>query len=291
MDYHGLSFDEVVKNIKELNIQGAERIARSAVYALGLKYKEGVRGDDLDVFARQLKEARATEPALRNALAFFAQNERNKNIERDIMKHFEDAKTKIAEIGANKINDGMNVYTHCHSSTVEAVIVEAHKRGMKIKVHNTETRPRYQGRITAEKLAAAGIEVHHFVDSCMSFALMDVDLILFGADSISSTGQIINKIGTRTVVNLANQYRIPCYCCTTSWKFNPDTLWGHDEEIEQRDPKEVWADAPKGVVVHNPAFEVAPADKVTGIISELGVLKPETLVTAIKDFYPWLMKV
>jgi len=134
----------------------------------------------------------------------------------------------------------MKIFTHCHSSTVEAIIVKAWKQGKKFEVYNTETRPKFQGRKTATNLAKEGIPVTHFVDSAGRSMLRKTDLFLFGCDAITSEGKLINKIGTEMLAQTARESSIPAYSCTNSWKFDPNTLYGFDEEIEQRDPNEVW---------------------------------------------------
>ena len=91
------------------------------------------------------------------------------------------------------------------------------------------------------------------------------------------------------MLEFAQKYDVPSYTCTNSWKMNPETLWGAEEVIEERDPNEVWPDAPSGVKIHNPAFEVSDPDDITGVISELGILKPEALIMEIQKAYPWLI--
>ena len=281
---------ETVQGIKDLTIQGATAIAIAAVEALTEEINAGKSREELENAAKQLEEARATEPALRNALRYCLENyEQDPEAPAHAKQHFEDSKKKITEIGANRIEDGMTIYTHCHSSTVERMIIEAHKQGKKIKVRNTETRPKFQGRITAKKIAGEGIPIEHYVDSAGITAMKGSDLFLFGCDAITSDGRIINKIGTALMLEIAAKYDIPTYSCTDSWKFDPATIGGHDEEIEERDPAEVWEDAPEGVKIHNPAFEVCSPDDLTGMISELGIFKPEALITEIKSAYPWLI--
>ncbi|MBU1018447.1 MAG: hypothetical protein ABII07_02030 [Patescibacteria group bacterium] len=283
--------DQIVQDIKDLKIQGATAIAIAAVEALTEEIKAGKSRPELEEAAKKLEEARATEPALRNALRYCLENyESNPNAPQEAKQHFEDSKKKITEIGANRIEDGMTVFTHCHSSTVERIIIEAHKQGKKVRVRNTETRPKFQGRITAKKIAEAGIHIEHFVDSAATEAIKKSDIFLFGCDAITSDGRIINKIGTALMLDIADKYDIPSYSCTDSWKFDPATIGGHDEEIEERNPAEVWEDAPSGVKIHNPAFEMCSPDDLTGIISELGIFKPEALITEIKSAYPWLCR-
>lgn len=284
-----MDYKETIQKIKSLEIQGAEKVAVSAVKAFALKLKKTQDKKELKKYYIELKNARPTEPALRNALSYCYENyKENPDVTKKVLDHFKNSKDKIAEYGANKIHDGMIVFTHCHSSTVVRVLLEAARQGKKFTVLNTETRPRFQGRITAKNLSKEGIEVYHFVDSAGRSMLRKSDIYLFGCDAITSEGKLINKIGTEMLAEAANSCRIPAYSCTNSWKFAPDTLHGFKEEIEQRSADEVWENPPKNVHILNPAFEITAPDIFTGVITELGIYKPETLVHAVKEAYPWL---
>lgn len=284
-----MTYQEIVEGIKNLKIQGAEKIALTAVEAFALKLKETQDFTELKKACAELAATRATEPALRNALNYCLLNyQQNPNITDHVANYFKESKEKIAEIGAKKIQNGMVIFTHCHSSTVEAIIIKANQQGKKITVYNTETRPKFQGRITAENIAKAGIPVVHFVDSAGRGMMKKSDLFLFGCDAVSTEGKIYNKIGTESLAARAQELKIPAYSVTNSWKFDPQTINGTEEEIEQRSPAEVWENPPKGVTILNPAFEYTSPDVVTGIITELGIFKPETLVTEVQKAYPWM---
>lgn len=284
-------YEETLTKIKSLEIQGAENIAIAAVQAFAEKLKETQDVEKLKGYAEELGSLRETEPALRNALRYCLLNfKNNPAVAETAANYFKDSKERIAEIGAKKIHDGMTVFTHCHASTVTKILIEAWRQGKRFTVRNTETRPRFQGRKTAEELAKAGIPVIHSVDSAGRLGMKDADIFLFGADAVTAEGNVVNKIGTTMFAEFAALYQIPVYSCTNSWKFDPATLGGADEPIEERDPKEVWASAPAGIKIINPAFELTPADRINGIITELGVFKPETLVVEIQKKYPWLVK-
>jgi len=286
-----MQYNEIVEKIKSLEIQGAENIAIAAVEAFAIKLKETQDYAELEKSYKELKNTRATEPGLRNALRYCLENyKENPDVAAFVINHFKESKEKIAEYGAKKIHDGMKVFTHCHSSTVRAIIEKAFDQGKKFEVYNTETRPKFQGRKTATKLAEKGIPVTHFVDSAGRSMLRKADLFLFGCDAITSEGKLINKIGTEMLAECAHDCRIPAYSCTNSWKFDPHTVYGFDEEIEQRSPDEVWENPPKGVKIYNPAFEITAPDIFTGVITELGIYKPESLVHAVKEAYPWMFK-
>jgi len=286
-------FQTIVDNIKTVKIQGAENIAKAGAKALFIisQKKSALL---LEKARKILLKTRPTEPCLRNVLNYimfgldegdFTSIQRRVN---EVMEHFEKSDEKIAEIGAKKINNGGVIFTHCHSSAVIEILKKAKKQGKRFQVHNTETRPLFQGRKTAKELALAGIPVVHYVDSAARLALKHADLMLIGADAISSEGKIINKIGSELFAEYADKQGIPIYSCMDSWKFDPKTIFGYEEKIEEREGKEVWATAPKGIKVDNHAFERVESELVTGVISELGIYHPEVFVEEVKKAYPWM---
>ena len=180
------------------------------------------------------------------------------------------------------------MYTHCHSSTVVNIIKQAKDNGVNFEVHNTETRPLYQGRKTAKELSDYGIPVRHYVDSAARLALKKADIMLIGADAITAEGKIINKIGSELISEAANKLNVPVYVCTHSWKFDPKTIFGFEEIIEKRLAKEVWPNKPKNVSIDNFAFEQVNPALVTGIISEIGIYNPQNFRQGIKNHYSWM---
>lgn len=284
-----MTYEEIIEGIKTLKIQGAEKIAVAAIEAFALKLKVTRDPAELEKARQELEATRPTEPALRNALRYCINNcATNPDVADFVIDYFRKSKQEIAEIGAKKIRDGMKIFTHCHSSTVEEIFRKAKEQGRNFTVYNTETRPRFQGRITAENISKLGIPVVHFVDSAGRTFLKECDLFLFGCDAVTAEGKIYNKIGTENLAEFADENRIPAYSVTNSWKFDPLTAGGADEEIEQRDPNEVWENPPAGVKIMNPAFEVVPPALVSGIITELGIVKPESLVIEVQKAYPWM---
>ncbi len=299
-----MEFGRVIKNIRSLKVQGAENIARESVRSLQIILKNSKAHTGKDLYAelekarKTLVSSRPTEPCMRNALNYVLKNADRKDIVRlsegisknigEVLSYFDDSEKKIAEIGANTVRKDYAVFTHCHSSTVMMVLAKARFSGVRFIVHNTETRPRLQGRLTAKELSALGIKVFHYVDSAARLALKKSDLFLFGADAIQSDGRIINKIGTELFLEIAEKYDIPAYCCAVSWKFDPLTVYDVEEPMENRNPDEVWGKSPKNITIMNPAFEIIDPRLVTGIISELGVYKPEVFVDIVRRERPWM---
>jgi ribose 1,5-bisphosphate isomerase len=155
------------------------------------------------------------------------------------------------------------IMTHCHSTNVTRALVSLRKK-KSFSVVNTETRPLYQGRKTAQELAKAGIAVETFVDGGMDAALEKADIVLIGADALLKKG-VVNKIGSEAIARLASLRKVPVWVVADSWKFAP-----HGIRVEERDFEEVWAKAPKHVKVRNPAFELVPKRFLKGVVSDLG---------------------
>ena len=301
-----MTFARIVRDIKALKIQGAQTVAKQALNALEdiVKTSKAKTGQafllEIEKACRVLKATRPTEPCMRNALHYAAaditgdsvsgaKQQLSRNIEATL-RHFSFAEQRIAVFGANKILPNMQVFTHCHSSTVVRILKMAKEQGKLFSLSNTETRPSFQGRITATAVAKLKIPVSHYVDSAAHYALRKADLVLLGVDAITFTGAIVNKVGTQMIAQMAHDYHIPVYACSDSWKFDPQTKEGLDEPMEVRDPREVWPKFPKGVAIKNHAFDLVDPDLFSGIISELGVFKPELFVREVEEAYPWLVK-
>ncbi|MGC8587136.1 MAG: translation initiation factor eIF-2B [Candidatus Micrarchaeia archaeon] len=275
MDY----LSKTIKDIKMLKIQGAEEVALAAIDAWN-------RSPDKKRATAALKAARPTEPMLRNVLNYLNKFD---DAEKLVKRINEDMK-KIAEFGSRIIKNGSAIYTHCHSASVEDVLLHAEEVGKNITVNVTETRPDFQGRITAKHLAAAGISVNMFVDSAAYYAMKDVDLMLIGADAITAYGDIVNKVGTHLFAKAASEHGIPVYVVAHSFKFDPMTEYGNPERIESRSAKEVWSSHPKRIKIINPVFDVVPSKYIVAVVTEIGVLKSTALVDALNEKYSWMFR-
>ncbi|MBL7148392.1 MAG: hypothetical protein ISS82_06200 [Nanoarchaeota archaeon] len=249
------TFKQICREIKKLEIQGAEDVAIYGLKAYSLKPKKSS--------IRKLLRLRKTEPMLRNALKFAERNSVKEALER-IRKDGE----LIANYGKKLIKNNYKIFTHCHSSTVIDILREAKKNKKKFIVYNTETRPLFQGRKTAKELSRLKIKVTTVVDSGARIALTKmgkVNLMLIGADAILRD-KVINKIGSGMFAQIAYDNKIPVYVAAHSWKYTPEV------EIEERSFHEIWKRAPKHVKIRNLAFESIPRKFIKGIICEKGVL-------------------
>ncbi len=300
-----MKLKKTINDIKSLKIQGAENVAIASIKALqGSFFSTKTHTPSALMYEllntkSKLYKSRPTEPCMRNALEHIFHNIIKRKPEKFIfeldgrikktLKHFNDSKKKIAEIGAKRIKSGQIVFTHCHSTTVMDILKKAKKQGKKFEVHNTETRPLLQGQKTALELAKAGIKIKYFVDSAARIAMKKADLCLFGCDAVTTT-KIYNKIGTEMFCEIAKNQQIPVFFCTDSWKFDPKSIFGEEEKIEMRNYKEIWNKKHKKIKICNPAFEMVNPELTTGIISELGVFSHTAFIEEVKSHYPWLFE-
>ncbi len=303
------AFQQVVEDIRTLRIQGATNIAIEGVKAFA-SLATRLEVSSLDNLFEELEKARyilatarATEPALRNGLRYIVYNLHEKansvqeakeianSFTQEYVNLLKESKRKVISYGAHRIKPGSTIMTHCHSSLSTGVILEAHNQGKDIQVFCTETRPLYQGRITAKELVEAGITTTQVVDSAMRWVLNrhDVDIIITGADAITSQGTVINKIGTRLLALAAKEMDIPFYSAINLLKYDPETSIGKLSEIEMRAGTEIWENPPEGLNFLNPAFETVSSDLIDGIITESGVFSPSIVYMIIKEKYPFMI--
>lgn len=194
----------------------------------------------------------------------------------EFSENIESTIKKIGEIGARRISNGDVVFTHCHSNTVIGIFRRAKLEGKKFSVVCTETRPMNQGLITAKELAKMRIPVTLIVDSAARTFMKKCDMVIIGADAITSTGDVVNKIGSSTMALIAEDLKKPFYVAAGTHKVDPATAQGFLEVIEERPKKEV-AKKINGVEIRNPAFDVVAARRITGIITESGVMPPQNV--------------
>lgn len=229
--------------------------------------------------AQKLIDARPTEPLLFHSLNFFISG---KMTYKQILNHFKFAQDKINKCIFSLIKNNDVIMTHCHSTNVVKALIFSKKKGKKFEVYATETRPRFQGRITAKELCKAGIKVTMFADDAIDIALekkqgtKKVDKVFLGADAILDNF-VINKTGSGAIAELAYYDKIPVYVLADSWKYYPKKI-----KIEERNVNEVWNKAPKNILIRNPAFELVEKKYITAIISECGVKKFKDFIKSAK---------
>jgi ribose 1,5-bisphosphate isomerase len=300
------TINDTAGRIHRLEVQGARNAAIAAVKALQIGAKQ-TRTKNKAAFLTELSDAqkilfaaRETEPLMRNAVRWIinqvktgkeeiSQLTQVVSVSADkFLSDLDASRETIAETGAKRICDGMTVFTHCHSSTATRLLAKAKEEGKNFKVICTETRPAFQGRITAREMVELGVDTTFIVDSAARTFMRNVDLVIVGADAITSEGNVVNKIGTSSIAVLANEARKPLYVVSELLKFDPETLHGEAEKIEQRSPDEIWKEAPPKLCIRNPAFDVTPRKYIHGLICEEGIIPTQSIVEVMKRKYPWV---
>ena len=265
-------FNQICRDIKSIKIQGAENIAKAGFFAYKLIPTEKSK--------KKLISLRSTEPMLQNALKIADKMSYNSFIIK--LNNNQDSINKNV---LKSIKNNYVVFTHCHSSSVIKSLIYSYKNKKHFEVYNTETRPLFQGRKTANELRKANIKVTMFVDSAVKIALIKdqdkeektkpVNIVFLGADAITKKG-VINKVGSGVIAEIAKNNKIPLYIISDSLKYSKQIV-----KMEQRSLKEVWKK--DNLSIKNPAFEFIKKDNITGIISELGILKYNKFLKKMKS--------
>ncbi len=173
--------------------------------------------------------------------------------------------------------------------TALGVVRTASKEGKCIQIVATETRPALQGaRLTAYELSQDGFNVTLIADTMVGYVISKgmIDKVIVGADRITRTGHIFNKIGTYQIAILAKKHDVPFYCAAPASTFDLEKDW-HEVMIEERNIEEMIKIggrriAAKKVKVFNPVFDMTPPDLVAAIITEKGLIQPPFKKTIAK---------
>ena len=289
-----VTVEEVACFIEDMTVRGAPSIGAAGAYGMAVVH---ITGADLRASAERLKGTRPTAFDL-----FFAVDSMLEEAESgtDLVRAAEDYVTRIAdkcrligEHGNDLIEKGARVLTHCNAGALATIdhgtalspIRAAHRAGKGIFVYVDETRPRLQGAaLTSWELVQEGIEHAVIPDNAAGHFMQrgGVDIVIVGADRIATNGDFANKIGTYEKAVLAKENGIPFYTAAPVSTFDFSLTSGMDIPIEERGQDEVCfvgseRICPEGVKARNPAFDVTPARFLEGMITEVGVLRPDEL--------------
>ena len=297
--------DSLAEAIRTLAVRGAPAIGIAAAFgaviaALTSDFGEGFS----EAFHAKIDILEGTRPTAVNLFhcldiqrhIFRTNPDRDSAIEallesaRDMMRSDLEASRQMGRFGADLLEKGSVVLTHCNAGglataglgTALAVIYEAWDRGLIRKVYADETRPLLQGaRLTSWELIRTGIPVDVLPDSAAAPLIRDgrIDAVIVGSDRIAANGDIANKIGTYQLALAASKHDVPFYIAAPLSTFDPSTDTGAEIIIEQRSRAELSSFGerqllPEGVGYWNPAFDVTPADLITAIICEKGIVSP-----------------
>jgi len=285
---------EVAAAIRDMVVRGAPAIGCAAAFGMALEARAGgdleraaavlaaSRPTAVNLFwaLERMRSARDPQAAAAQALAIAAE---------DVA-----ANRAIGAHGAGLVPAGARIMTHCNAGalataghgTALGVVRSACAEGKHVSVIANETRPYLQGaRLTAWELLAEGIPVTLVADVAAGHLMSrgEVDLVLVGADRIAANGDVANKVGTYALAVLAKRHGLPFLVAAPCSTFDLTLADGAAIPIEERAADEItgfrtlrWA--PQGIEVRNPAFDVTPAQLVSAIICERGVIeRPDTV--------------
>ncbi len=297
----------VAEGIRSMVVRGAPAIGCAAAYGVALEASR-LANDHPDIFSAKLEAGFAalahSRPTAVNLFWALARmrgvwesmraaaprqiaarllHEAHAMLEEDVRIN-----RKMGEHGAALLSQEARVLTHCNAGalataghgTALGVIRSAVEAGKRISVIADETRPFLQGaRLTAWEMMQEGIPVTLITDGMAGFLMSrgEIDVVIVGADRIAANGDVANKIGTYMVAVLAQRHGLPFYVAAPISTIDLAMASGAGIPIEERDAAEVrgfqersWA--PPGVAVRNPAFDITPAELVTALITERGVV-------------------
>ncbi|MGM8364462.1 S-methyl-5-thioribose-1-phosphate isomerase [Virgibacillus sp. W0181] len=301
------TLESVWDAIREMKVRGAPAIGVSAAYGVYLGVKDAPETsfeDFWEVMEKGTDYLATSRPTAVNLFwaidrmkAFAQENNtlaipelKQALLNEAINIHKEDEKInkQIGENLLSMLEDGMGILTHCNAGalattkygTATAPMYLAKEKGWNLKIYSDETRPRLQGSmLTAFELYQSGIDVTVITDSMAAVVMSQgkIDAVIVGADRVAANGDVANKVGTLGVSILAKQFNIPFYVAVPTPTIDMNTKTGEDIPIEERDKEEVIKGfgqytAPADVAVYNPAFDVAPHENITAIVTEKGVV-------------------
>ena len=275
--FEASSVEKVAYAIKKMVVRGAPAIGCAAAYGMAL-------AEDKEKAARMLKRTRPTAHDLFYAVDYMTENEGRIEAAHRYVEDIVEKCRKIGEIGEKLIKHGSRILTHCNAgalATVDwgtALAPIRMAKDREIFVWVDETRPRLQGLLTSWELKQEGIKHAVIADNAAGYFMKEggeVDMVIVGADRIASNHDVANKIGTYEKAVLAKENGIPFYVAAPISTFDESISDGRKIKIEERDAEEVtkiFDYIPPEI--RNPAFDVTPAEYITGIITEKGIIKP-----------------
>lgn len=296
--------EDVVEAIRSLAVRGAPLIGITAAYGVCIGLYQYKTLDKLDYIFSILREARPTAynifailNRIEKVIKIFSNfDEVLKVAEEEAYKVHEEDRLlceKIAENGQKVLPNEANVITICNTGmlatggigTALGVIYKGFWNGKVKHVYALETRPLLQGaRLTTYELIKNNVPATLITDNMVSFLFskFKVDVAIVGADRIVKNGDTANKIGTYNLAVVCKHFNIPLYVAAPYTTIDLSLENGIQIPIEERHPDEVrffrnQRTAPGEVSVWNPAFDITPAELITGIITDRGVFSPSEI--------------
>ncbi|MDA3852603.1 MAG: S-methyl-5-thioribose-1-phosphate isomerase [Spirochaetaceae bacterium] len=298
------TYQEAARAISEMTVRGAPAIGATAAFAMALAL---FQGEDPKIAAQVLGQTRPTAQDLfygiNRVLQAMERGEDALEVAQSLADEYVQASRTMGLLGASLMAQGCRVSTHCNAGwlatvdwgTALAPVYRAQHQGKNPFVWVDETRPRCQGsRLSAYELLNQGIDHRIIADNAMAYYMSrgEIDMVMVGADRIALNGDVANKIGTYSSALAAHAAGVPFYVLAPMTTMDPQCASGEDIPIEHRSEEEVstmfgWCDstgrmekvqiAPPNSPTANPAFDITPAELITAIITERGIVAPSRM--------------
>jgi ribose 1,5-bisphosphate isomerase len=196
----------------------------------------------------------------------------------------ERAREQIAAIGAAIVPEGGTVFTFTLSETAARTLLTAKEQGKAYRLLVTESRPNNDGRITARRLAEAGVPVGIGIDAGIGELVPRADVMIVGAEAIMADGSAVCKVGTYPAALVAQAHGVPVYVVADTMKFNVSSRLGIDLWLDEIADDDVLADPPAGeVAVAGRLFDRTPAHLIAGVVTERGIMSPAACSAEMGD--------
>jgi len=267
--------EDCAERLDEIRKDRASGAARLTVRAASLlvEYAESAP-EDIPEIAQALIEAQPSMAPIYNLVRRVAASPDVKTACTEFLESMEQSATRVAEIAATLIEDGMTVMTHSFSSTLLAAFREAHQSGRRFTVICPESRPVCEGIALAASLGMSGIGARVIADAAAYRLLPTAQIVWVGADAISLQG-VSNKTGTALIALAARELSVPFYVLCSSDKFLPASYSPPPEG--PKNPAEILDRELPHVTAINYYFDLTPLSCVSGVVTEGGILAPDEL--------------
>ena len=300
-----------VESFQALKFSGASNLAKFALNSL-INLCDSSSASDSDEFIQELlylsKSYMLLKPSrapLENGLNFVVSRAKILTTQKvdlseikkyvrlstiEFLDYMEKAQTDVALVASKELKGKKNFLTICKSSTIINCLDRLNKMESLGNVFVMETRPNFDGRITARELGNRGIKTTLIIDNAAQYFISKVDGVLSGADIVFHDGSILNKIGTRQLAILSKVIGIPflvltsCYTFLDSLSSNHNIIYRSPEDVIAKDLKKDWIN----VEVINPPEDITENKLIHKIITDRGVYKPFRIASAISEYHDWI---
>lgn len=221
----------------------------------------------------------------------------------------------ISGYAVKKIEAGDVILTYGSSSIVEQSILRAHREGIPFSVIVVDSKPLFEGKQLARKLANHGLKVRYYLITGASHAVKDATKVFLGAHAMMSNGRLYSRVGTALVSMLASSQSLPVIVLCESVKFTErvalDSIVGNEvapaEELLSESEREAllplkpllpqslrkgdevedmkaetgdvlkWIEGSENLQMLQVLYDVTPAEYINMVITEYGSLPPSSV--------------